>query len=180
MPESPPPKPSGLTRLSARLPLLAGEILLFVCLMLALDAFLTRDTASGRAPLADIASTGDPPRVVWFWAIWCPVCKAELAAMAELSGEIPLRAVAMQSGSEKEVAAYLRQAGKILPTANDPDGRIAARWGVTVVPTTFVLDRHGNIRFATRGFTTSIGLRVRVFLAGLMDGASGTTTNAGG
>jgi len=50
---------------------------------------------------------------------------------------------------------------------NDPDGVIATRWGVRAVPASFIVDGAGQIRFVEIGYTTGIGLRLRLWLAGL-------------
>jgi thioredoxin-related protein len=49
---------------------------------------------------------------------------------------------------------------------NDPDGALAAAWGVRGVPTFFVVDSQGMIRFREVGYTTGLGLRWRLWLVG--------------
>ena len=48
---------------------------------------------------------------------------------------------------------------------NDPDGRLAGAWGVHAVPATFIVDTNGEIRFVEVGYTTGLGLRLRLWLA---------------
>jgi hypothetical protein len=52
-----------------------------------------------------------------------------------------------------------------LPVISDPQGGIANTWGVKGVPTTFILDGEGKIRFVEVGYTTGLGLRARLWLA---------------
>jgi predicted transcriptional regulator len=47
----------------------------------------------------------------------------------------------------------------------DEDGAVAAAWGVRGVPTAFVVDGDGQIRYVTTGVTTRWGLRLRLWLA---------------
>lgn len=107
------------------------------------------------------------PRLVHFWASWCGVCRAELPNIAAVAHEHDVVTVAMQSGSAHEVADYLRQQGVDFPVVNDPDGRLAQRWGVQAVPASFILTPDGHIRFIEIGYTTTLGLRLRLWWAGL-------------
>ena len=47
----------------------------------------------------------------------------------------------------------------------DPDARLAAAWKVNGVPTHFVVDGAGNIRFRVVGYVTEWGLRARLWWA---------------
>jgi peroxiredoxin len=152
--------------------LLQGLIL--VVLLYLIHLWQTRELVTGLAPplegvtldgehfeLADAAR--EVPRVVHFWATWCPVCRLELDNIAELLPEHTLISVAMVSGSEQEIRQFLDAEGLRLPVIADPQGRLAHRWGVGGVPTTFILDRENNIRFVEVGYTTGLGLRARLW-----------------
>jgi peroxiredoxin len=47
----------------------------------------------------------------------------------------------------------------------DEDGALARRYGVRGVPTLFVLDGAGRIRFTELGYTTEAGLRLGLWWA---------------
>jgi len=51
------------------------------------------------------------------------------------------------------------------PVVNDADNQISARWGVQAVPASFIVDTDGKIRYVEIGYTTGIGLRLRLWLA---------------
>ncbi|MBE0510089.1 MAG: protein disulfide oxidoreductase, partial [Gammaproteobacteria bacterium] len=163
----------GLRR---RAPGLLLQLLLLLLAVWALEAWMTRDAARGPAP-AIVAQTLDgqsftlsalegQAAVVHFWAVWCPVCELEQGMIDRLASAYPVITVAMQSGSEAEVAAYLREQGVDYPVINDPDGALAALYGVRAVPASFVLDAQGQVRFVTRGYTSGWGMRLRLWLAG--------------
>lgn len=166
-----------LHRVRKHLPKLLLEITILLLLVLAMEAFLTRNTASGVAP--DIVATtiqGEAftlqgmrgnPAIIHFWASWCPICELEQGTIDSLASDYPFISVAMQSGSASEVATYLREQGVSYPVVNDPEGVLAKRYGVSGVPATFILDADGMVRFVTRGYTSSTGLRIRLWLAGL-------------
>ena len=72
----------------------------------------------------------------------------------------------MQSGSAAEVTKYLREHDLKVSVVNDPDGAIAAAWGVRATPTTFFVDGDNRIRLREVGYTSGPGLRLRLWLAG--------------
>lgn len=161
---------------SRRLVRLAGELVLFMIILLAMEWFLTRDAARGQAPpLQGMRVDGRPfdlrelqgrPALVYFWATWCPVCGAVKGAMDGLLASGPGVTVAMRSGEIPAMKAYLARERIAWPVINDPEGAIARQWGVTGVPAVFVLDAQGRVAFVTRGYTTQAGLRARLWLAG--------------
>ncbi len=146
-------------------------------LLLALEAFLTRGMVGMMAPAIDSTTLdGAPfslqqlrgkPAIVHFWASWCPVCELEQGMVQGLAVDLPVITVAMSSGTPAEVQAYLRQQGVSYPVINDERGWHAGRYGVKAVPASFILDSDGRIRFATRGYTSGWGMRIRWWLAGL-------------
>lgn len=155
------------------------DLALLLLVALALEWFLTRGAAHGPAPSINaLTLNGEPvslkqlagsPAAIHFWGTWCPVCKAEEGNIESIArSDFPLITVAMQSGRDDEIAAYLRKRGLDFPVINDRDGGLSHRYGVQGVPATFILDGKGNIRFVTRGYTTSAGLYARLWLAGLM------------
>jgi len=165
-------------RINKRLPRLLLELVLLLVFVIALEAFLTRDAVSGKAPsFQGVAISGKPlaleslqgqPAVVHFWATWCPVCNLEQGMIDSLARDYPVITVAMQSGEAKAVADYLREKGVDYPVLNDPQGSIARRYGVRGVPASFIIDGNGVVRFVTRGYTSGLGMRLRLWLAGFI------------
>jgi thiol-disulfide isomerase/thioredoxin len=117
-------------------------------------------------PVALDAFAGRPV-LVHFWATWCPICRAEQGSIDALARDTPVITVAMQSGDRDAVVQHLRNETLSFPVLNDPDGVIAAQWGVRAVPASFIVDGAGRIRYVEVGYTTGIGLRLRLWLAGL-------------
>ncbi len=74
--------------------------------------------------------------------------------------------VAMQSGNAAEVSQYLLEHSLHFPVIIDEEGDLARRYGVVGVPASFVIDGLGDIRFSEVGYTTGMGLRVRLWWAG--------------
>ncbi len=154
---------------------IAVEIGIVVAIFVAFRAYQTRNAPDGRAPelsgtelagtpLALAARPGEPV-LVHFWATWCGVCRVEEGTIDSLAEDHRVITVAAQSGSQDEVRTYMRGAGLDFPTIVDSNGELARRWGVQAFPTSFVVASDGTIRNVEVGYTTSLGLRVRLWLA---------------
>ena len=154
------------------------NLLLFIAVIAGVRAWQQRDMVSGAAPaLQGITLAGQPytlpahpakPVLVHFWATWCPICRTEQDSIASLAHDDPeVITVAMQSGKPEEVAKFMREQGIDFPVVNDPQGSLSGTWGVHAVPASFIVTPDGRIRFVEVGYTTGIGLRLRLWLAGI-------------
>jgi peroxiredoxin len=152
-----------------------GQAALLAAVLLGVHLWTTRDAVSGAAPVFDVvlldgrrvtlSDYRGRPLLVHFWATWCPACRLEQGAVDGLARDHQVLTVAMQSGGAVELAAYLAEQGIDFPVHVDEHGDMAARWGVTGLPTSFVIDGRGQIRHVTAGLTTRLGLRLRLWLA---------------
>lgn len=107
------------------------------------------------------------PAVVYFWASWCGVCRAMRDTVLSVNQDTPLVTVALQSGNATEVGEYLKKESFNVPVVVDEDGALGKQYGLRGVPAVFVLGPDGEVRFASVGYTSLIGLRARLWLAGL-------------
>jgi thiol-disulfide isomerase/thioredoxin len=125
-----------------------------------------RDIVAGAAPQLPNVTWGKQPTLVQFWATWCPVCRAEQSSIETLASDYPNTiTVAMQSGNAAAVSKFMREQSLSFPVINDADGLISQAWGVHAVPASFIVDSKGQIRFVEIGYTTGLGLRLRMWLA---------------
>lgn len=115
----------------------------------------------------DLTRLRGRPAVVYFWASWCPICRGMQSSVGSIAQDHPLISVALQSGTRAELAKYMQEQGFHASTLPDEDGAITGRYGLRGVPAVFVLGPEGKIRFATTGYTSEIGIRIRLWLAGL-------------
>jgi len=151
------------------------DIALLLVVLAVIQWWQARDLAAGPAPplVGHLVDGGpyqldptDGPVLVHFWASWCPICRLEQDSIASIAGDLRVITVATTSGTRDEVAAYLHEHGLTMPVLLDEDGAVARSWGVNGVPATFVVDREGKIRHAGKGYSTEIGLRLRLWWAG--------------
>jgi len=157
-----------------------AELTLVIAVVVAVRAYMLRDAPSGMAPPIEgplvgggrtsLAALRGRPALVHFWATWCPVCRLGEQNIQSIAGDHAVLTVALQSGGGQAVATYLSAHGLSIPVVLDDDGAIAARYGVRGVPASYILDGQGRIRFVEAGYTTEAGLRLRLWLAGLLGG----------
>lgn len=151
----------------------AAAIVLFFLL---LNAWNSRDAPRGPAPaISGQLLDGHPvslealrgtPVLVHFWATWCPVCSLQQPAIDAIADDYTVLSVAMDEATPEQILAYLKEQEVDYPVLHDPDYSIARRYAIRGVPSSFILDAAGNIRFVETGYTTGPGLRLRLWWAG--------------
>ena len=156
----------------------AFNALLFIVVVVVIRTWQHRDMISGPAPaLQGTTLAGQPyvlpahpgqPVLVHFWATWCPICRTEQGTIDAIAHDNPnVITIAMQSGASAEVPKHMREQGLNFPVVNDADGSLAGAWGVHGVPASFILTPDGRVRFVEVGYTTGVGLKLRLWLAGM-------------
>ena len=91
------------------------------------------------------------------WASWCVPCKQELPMLDAIAGRLHRRGVevvAVSVDQEREnVDKFLAARGRwSLTVAHDPKGAIADTFQPEKMPTSYVIDRQGIIRYVNSGF----------------------------
>jgi peroxiredoxin len=149
--------------------------LLFLLLILGVRSFVQRTAISGQAPaFVGVLQNGTQvnlhdyrgsPVLVHFWASWCSICQLEEKSIESISRDYPVITVATQSGNADEVRAYMTRQGLNFPVVMDEQGELANLYGAIGVPVSYIIDSDGEVRFVEFGYSTEIGLRVRMWLA---------------
>lgn len=108
--------------------------------------------------------------VLNFWASWCPPCEAEAADLQAVWEEYQEKGVAFvgiaYKDEEAAVRDFLARHSLTYPVGLDPTGQIAALYGITGVPETFVVDAGGEVvRFYIGPVTAD---QLRTVLDGLL------------
>lgn len=106
------------------------------------------------------------PVLLHFWASWCPMCELEQGSISSIAKDWKVITVAFQSGGEEEVQRYMERKNITeWVTIVDADGSLSGQYGIKGVPTSYVLDEEGVIRFREVGLTSGWGLRLRLWMA---------------
>jgi len=152
------------------------ELAAVVLFFLLLSAWNSRGAPQGQAPeISGQLLDGTPvsleamrgePVLVQFWATWCPVCGLEQSSIDAIAADYQVLSIAMDEATPGQILAYMQDKGVDYPVIHDPDYDIARRYGIRGVPSSFILDADGNIRFVETGYTTGAGLRLRLWWAG--------------
>lgn len=162
----------------------ALNALLLVAVLLAVHFWQTRQVPSGPAPAFRAPAVASQPGAElslaqWraahpgrpvalnFWAEWCPICKLEQGNVTGVAADWPVLTVAMRSGDADAVRRVLAERGLDWATVVDPRGEIAAAYGVTAVPAFIVIGADGELRAGSVGYTSSLGMRLRLWWAAL-------------
>lgn len=93
--------------------------------------------------------------LVHFWASWCGPCRREMPTLQRLSARIPptrLQLVLVNTAeSEDEVFSFLAGVTPELNTLMDRDGRVTERWQPRGLPSSFLVDPQGRLRYLALG-----------------------------
>ena len=102
------------------------------------------------------------PLIIHFWATSCPACKLEAPNIETVSKGYDVLSIAVNSGSDEKVKAYMQEHGLSFKVLNDVDGAWATEFNIEVYPTTFIYDAKGKLSFTEVGYTTTAGLFARL------------------
>jgi len=106
-----------------------------------------------------------------FWASWCPPCKSEmpyfdaLSDEYEASGEAVFLMINLTDGGQETIESasqYLDESGYTLNVLFDTEGDAADKYGVSSIPTTFMIDKDGFIRNMSVGAVSESALAMEV------------------
>ncbi|AHE98025.1 DsbE family thiol:disulfide interchange protein [Thioalkalivibrio paradoxus] len=135
---------------------------------LSLDPRALPSPLIGReAPQFDLPELRDPetrfastemlgkPALLNVWASWCVTCRQEHPMLAELRrAGVPVYGLNYKD-TRSDALRFLAQFGDPYDAIGfDESGLVGIDWGVYATPETFLMDRHGMIRFKHIGMIT--------------------------
>lgn len=122
----------------------------------------------GRLDNADaMLRNADMQGHVWMlnvWASWCTACRQEHPVLMEFARSQAIPMYGLNYKDERHAAtAWLAHFGNPYGASLfDPTGRVGMDFGVYGVPETFIMDRHGIVRFKHIGPLTPEVLRTQI------------------
>jgi cytochrome c biogenesis protein CcmG/thiol:disulfide interchange protein DsbE len=131
---------------------------------------VTLQTADGIA--VPLSSYKGKIVLVDFWASWCVSCKTAFPALNAIYREYEAKGVAVLAVNlderRKDADAFLGAHPHQMPVLFDPKGASPVAFGVKGMPTSFVIDRTGTIRFTHMGYTGDVDASYRQEIAQLL------------
>ena len=110
--------------------------------------------------------------LVNFWATWCRPCVAEMPGMQQLKtglADQPFSILAVNFGEERsEIQQFKDSLDLDFPLLLDPDTRTPGDWDVDFLPTSFLVDAKGRLRYEAYGEVHWDGEDVRAKVDGLL------------
>jgi thiol-disulfide isomerase/thioredoxin len=108
------------------------------------------------------------------WATWCEPCRDALPGFERLAREYAPRGVEVFAlnvdEDSRQVASFVGETKVSLPILVDQNAAVAEKTlKVRLMPTTFILDRRGVVRFVHEGFAGDSMVKIRSELEHLLD-----------
>jgi cytochrome c biogenesis protein CcmG/thiol:disulfide interchange protein DsbE len=115
-----------------------------------------------HGPKVDLESLRGRPALINFWASWCTPCREEAPALARLARRVngKARVVGVDwNDTTANADDFIKQHHLTYPILRDGSSAVGEHFGLTGLPTTFVLDSDGRIVRTLRGPQTPATFR---------------------
>ena len=116
-------------------------------------AFELREVGGGGEQ--SLAAHAGKVVVVDFWATWCEPCKQSFPAYQKLASKMNGDLVVVgisQDDDDKGIPAFVSETGAKFPIVWDDGKAVAKAYDPPTMPTAFVIDKSGIIRFVHVGY----------------------------
>lgn len=153
------------------------QVVFILIVIMTVKLWMQRDVVSGNAPNItaqmingqsfDLYQSKQRPILVHFWATWCPVCKLEQSNIENISKDYSTITIAMQSGDDEELKHFMQQENLSFNVINDNSGFLSQKYNIRGVPISFIVNQENKIEFVEVGYTTELGLRLRLWWTSL-------------
>ncbi|AZB43383.1 thiol-disulfide oxidoreductase ResA [Bacillus sp. FJAT-42376] len=122
--------------------------------------FVVTDLQGERHQLSDYRGKGV---LLNFWGTWCEPCKREMPYMDnqyEHYKNLGVEVIAVNiAESDVAVNSFAKQYGLTFPIGIDKDRQILDEYGVKPLPTTYLIDKTGEVKDIVKGQLTERNIR---------------------
>lgn len=130
-----------------------------LCIGLGLALALPASAAAADADPLNLAALRGQVVYVDFWASWCGPCRESFPWMNQMHARhekdgLVILAVNVDQEPDK-ARAFLKELPAQFRIVPDSGGKLAEHYQLRGMPSSFVVDRKGQVRFAHVGFTSS-------------------------
>lgn len=152
------------------------DVFIIIVVFGLVQVYMQQEMRSGKLPQFSVQTIrGDDsarllsnkPAIVYFWGSWCGICSTMQGTITNVLQDYAGVTIALRSGHHSDVLNYLDKNELDWPVINDNDGAWARKFGVTAVPAVFIVAANGEISFVSLGYASEIGLRLRLWWAGM-------------
>lgn len=112
------------------------------------------ETVAGKGPVSTSAYAGQV-LIVDFWATWCEPCKESFPFYQQLieahAGQLTVLGVSVDE-EPTGIEAFVAETGVSFPVGWDDGQSVAQRYKPPTMPTSYLVDKNGIVRFVHGGF----------------------------
>ncbi len=160
-----------------------NQRILILSALLALSSSLSATEMGEKMPACEIMQITDTQRLelrqlgnkvlyVDFWASWCPPCAQSFPFMNELSRDFKDKGLQVlginMDQSTEDTKAFLAKYPAHFPVGTDIDENCAKNFAIKAMPSSFLIDRKGVIRYTHLGFRADDTKDIRALIEQLI------------
>ena len=125
-----------------------------------------------RGGRVDLASLKGKVVIIDFWASWCAPCKEEMPVLERLYKKYKSRGLVVVGVSVDQEADNVRSFLKQLPVSftivHDADKKVADRFKPPRMPSSYVVDRKGIVRYVHAGYRSEDAAKLEAEVKALL------------
>jgi thiol-disulfide isomerase/thioredoxin len=149
------------------------HLLFAVLVIVGVNYWQTKDLPVGLAPAGmvqgidganvSLQETGRQS-LIYFFAPWCGVCRMSMPNLNHVQRFFPgltVIAVALDFANPRDVQIFAKEVN-LTVTAALGDDHLREQWRISAYPTYVVVDEEGKVAVSSVGYSTLVGMLVRV------------------